>query len=64
MFSLVGKADVQGLRGWGAAGRKLLVFAHHKVVLDGLEDALKHMRVGDEGPPRQVTPCCGHALSH
>lgn len=58
----MGKADVQDVC-VRDAGRKLLVFAHHKVVLNTLEDALKRMRVGDEGPPRQVGPCCRHTLS-
>ncbi|BDA49699.1 probable SWI/SNF-related matrix-associated actin-dependent regulator [Coccomyxa sp. Obi] len=48
------KPAVEHISNLLAQGRKLLVFAHHKVVLNALEDALKHMRVGDEGPPRQV----------
>ncbi|CAL8464419.1 g3954 [Coccomyxa elongata] len=48
------KPAVEHISNLLAQGRKLLVFAHHKVVLNALEDALKHMRVGDEGPPQQV----------
>ena len=48
----------------GGAGRKLLVFAHHKPVLDALQDAMKHMRVGDEGPPGQVGPPVEDTYSH
>ncbi|EIE18768.1 hypothetical protein COCSUDRAFT_49196 [Coccomyxa subellipsoidea C-169] len=35
-------------------GRKLLVFAHHKGVLDALEAAVLRMRIGEDGRSHQV----------
>jgi FKBP-type peptidyl-prolyl cis-trans isomerase 2 len=34
----------------------VLVFAHHKGVLDALETAVKRMRVGEDGHTQQVPP--------
>lgn len=34
----------------------MLVFAHHKGVLDALETAVKRMRVGEDGHTQQVPP--------
>ena len=37
------------------AGRKVLVFAHHKAVLDALETAVKRLHVGENGRSQQVS---------